>query len=106
MSVVVFVSNTNGKVSKAGMEAVYYASKVAAAKGTSTTAVSFGAIGNDQLAALGNAGATKAIKVVNDRLDNVDSRAYTKVVDEVAKAVGANTVIFPETSPPNMLPHV
>ena len=87
MSVVVFVESANGKIAKAGLEAVYYGSKIG-----QTVALAFGDISADQLAALGNYGASKVVVARGIKTD--DSQALTKFVVAQAQENSAQVVIF------------
>jgi len=85
MSVIVFVDTTKG-ISKAALEAVYYGSKV----GSPVTAVTFG--GNNDLAELGNAGASKV--VVARGVDKADPQQMTRLICSVSDSEGAEFIIF------------
>ena len=47
MSIVVFVSNTKGKINKAGLEAICYAADMAKTTGDSVTAITAGSVEGD-----------------------------------------------------------
>jgi electron transfer flavoprotein alpha subunit len=94
MAVLVFAENSNGTFKKSEFEAVTYASKVAAVKGTEVIAVTLGEIADDVVASLGNYGASKVLKEGNSKLNNLDGKAYAKVIAAVAEANGADTVIM------------
>jgi electron transfer flavoprotein alpha subunit len=88
MAVLVFVESTNGKINKAGFEAVYYGSKI----GQPTVALAFGNIDNAALGSLGNYGASKVIVARN--IKNEDSQALTKFVTAQAQAENAQVIVF------------
>jgi len=87
MSVLVFVESANGKIAKAGLEAVYYGSKIG-----QTVALAFGDLANSSLEELGNYGATKVVVARSIKTD--DSQALTKFVVTQAQENGSQVVIF------------
>lgn len=90
MSVLVFVETLNGKIQKNAFEAVFYGNKIAG--GSGVTALTFGDASSDDLAALGNFGASK-VKVART-VKNLDPVALCKFVCEEANASGAETIVF------------
>lgn len=86
MSVLVYIDSIGG-VAKNAKEAVYYGSKVA---NGNVTVVTAGDASNDELAKLGNYGASKVIKYVGD----LDSQQATKLITETANSLNAEYVIF------------
>ena len=90
MSVIVYVSASNGKVSKAGQEATFYASKVAAQVGGSVTAVTVGEVSD--LAALGNFGASKVLAAKG--ISDADAGQVTKAVAQAVSENNASVVIL------------
>jgi|SRR6218665_71133 len=94
MSVLIFVDIAEGLVKKASLEAMSYGAKLAEQTGTSAEGVVLGSVKED-LAALGKYGVTKVHHVNNSALDHLDAQVYTKVIAQVAQAVGATVVIFP-----------
>jgi len=90
MSIVVFATNTNGKLTKSGLEAISYAAGVAAKTGGSVTAVSHGSLDGD-----GGAGAHGASKLVlADSVNGSDGAQLTNLMADVASAEAAEVVIF------------
>ncbi|NOQ70983.1 MAG: electron transfer flavoprotein subunit alpha/FixB family protein [Crocinitomix sp.] len=87
MSVLVYINTLNGKIAKNAMEAVQYGSKIGA-----TTVVTNGAIGESELATLGNAGASKVL--VNRVLTSNDPAQTTRLIKAAAESVSANTIVF------------
>jgi hypothetical protein len=65
MSVLVFTETSKGKIKKASFEAVNYAAGIAAATGTTVTAILAGDATADA-ASLGKAGATKVLSLAAD----------------------------------------
>lgn len=94
MSVLVFVENSDGKFSKTSCEAVYYASKVAELIGEEAVTLTLGNISDDVLSSLGNFGAKRVIRVVNEKIKNFDSQIYTKLIYEAVNSEKATTIIF------------
>lgn len=94
MSVLVYTENWDGQFKKLSFELVSYASKIAEQNNTTTTAVSIGNVSDDELKKLGTYGANKIIAVADDRLTNLDNKAYTSVLAEVAGNEDANIIIL------------
>jgi electron transfer flavoprotein alpha subunit len=94
MSVLIFVDIAEGQVKKASLEALSYGAKVAEQLGTSAEGVVLGTPKED-LAALGKYGVSKIHHVNNPALDHLDAQVYTKVIAQVAQAVSATVIIFP-----------
>lgn len=92
MSVLVYTEIGKGRVKKSSLECVNYAAKIAQATGTTVTAVVNNA-DDAQVAELGKAGATKVLKVKNDKIGN-DSLLITAMVEQAAKAEGSKVVVF------------
>ena len=88
MSVVVFVDTSNG-VSKAALEATYYANKVAGMIGGSTTAVTYGNAAD--LADLGKAGAANVVAA--RQLTSADPQQITRLIEAVVAEAGASVVV-------------
>lgn len=92
MSVLVFVDNNEGSIKKAGLEAVYYASKTASKLGTDCIAATFGEIDNSKLSDLGKVGASKVFLAKN--ISSPDGQQLTRFISDVATSNGVDTVIF------------
>lgn len=89
MSIVVFVSNTKGRINKAGLEAICYAADVAKKSGDSITAVTAGSIEGD-----GGAGACGANKlIVGASVNHSDSSQVTNMVNTVIADEGASLIV-------------
>lgn len=91
MSVLVYAEIAKGKVKKSSLEAVNYGSRLAKQLNTTATAV---VIGDADLADLGKAGASKVLKLKNDKLADLNGQYITAAVEQAATAEGANVVIF------------
>ncbi len=94
MKVLVYAESTEGKFKKSSYETILYASKLAKKVSGETIAVSIGNVSDEQLNTLGKYGANKVLKVSEDRLNSFDSKAYSKVIAELAKSEGANIIVL------------
>lgn len=88
MSVLVYIDTLSGSVAKAAMEAVYYGSKIG-----DTTVLTNGAIGDGDLAELGNYGAQKVL--VNKTVTTNDAAQITKLIVAAVESTGATTIVTP-----------
>ncbi|GAA4465647.1 electron transfer flavoprotein subunit alpha/FixB family protein [Nemorincola caseinilytica] len=93
MSVIVLAEHAQGAFKKKSQEAVQYASRIAAAMGTTVTAVAAGNISADELRTLGAYGAQKVLHVADARLDDLNSRAYSRMLVTAAQQEGAKVII-------------
>lgn len=93
MSVLVYAEFIEGKARKSTFEAVYYASKIAAALQTEAIAVTIGPAQESDLASLGQYGASKVLHVADARLEQFQSRAYSRILAEAAGAQNATVVV-------------
>ena len=94
MAVIVFAENWNGKFKKLSFELVSCGSKVAGMLNTSNVVLSIGDIENEELNKLGDYGADKIIKVQHEKLKNLDNKAYTSVIAQVAEKEGASVLLL------------
>jgi electron transfer flavoprotein alpha subunit len=93
MPVLIFIDVAEGHVKKASLEAMSYGAKIAEQSGTSAEGVVLGMV-NEDLSALGKYGVKKIHHVNNENLDHFDAQVYTNVIAQVAKAAGANVIVF------------
>lgn len=93
MSVIVLAEHTQGVFKKKSFEAVQYAAGVAQSLGTTATAVVLGAAPDDKMQELGKCGAQKVLHVADARLDNLNTRAYTKALVAAAEKEGAKVIV-------------
>ncbi|MEO7522492.1 MAG: electron transfer flavoprotein subunit alpha/FixB family protein, partial [Ferruginibacter sp.] len=93
MSVFVFLDQADGHIKKSSFEAANYASKVAEQLGTTAEAIVLGTVADD-LSSLGKYGIKKVHTVSDVRLNNLDVQVYTNVIAEAVEAMGANVIIF------------
>lgn len=91
--ILVYTEINKGKVKKASLEAVNYASKIAELTGSSVTAIAINADAN-QLEEIGKAGAKKILSVKNDTLSSLDSMLVSTVVEQAVKAEGSKIIVF------------
>lgn len=92
MSVLVYTEISKGRVKKASLECVNYASNIAKQMGSSVTAIVNNADAA-QLEEIGKAGATKILSVKNDKIGS-DAMLITAMVEQAAKAENAKVIIF------------
>ncbi len=97
MSVLLFAENSNGKFKKAVLEAAGYASELAGKMGVELHAVSIGDVANDELSSLGTYGVSKVHTITDAALNTFSDQGYTRAIAEVAKAVGAKSVIMAQS---------
>ena len=94
MSILVYVEQAEGKFKKSVFEAVSYAKAIADQNNSSVTAISIGNVDANELALLGNYGASKVLNVSTESLKNFVNQAYASVIAEAAKKEGANIVVL------------
>jgi electron transfer flavoprotein alpha subunit len=87
MSILVYINTTNGHISKNAFEAVYYASKLGNA-----TVITNGTLSDDELAKVGNYGASKVL--VNREITDDNSNSISKLVQSAIEKTGATTIVF------------
>ncbi len=93
MSVLVLVEHSQGVFKKKSLEAVQYAAQIAKEMATSVTAVAVGNADNAAMQGLGAYGANKVLHTTDSRLENFNSRAYTKVMLAAAQKEGAKVIV-------------
>ena len=94
MAILVYTENWEGRFKKLTFELITYASKVAELTGDQVVALSIGKVAKDELSRLGTYGAKKVIKVEDNRLKDLDDRAYTQVIASIAAKERAGIIIF------------
>ena len=92
MSILVYTEIGKGKVKKASLEAVNYASHIASLMGSSVTTITFNAEAS-QLEEIGKAGAKKILSVKGDAFKLHDATFLCAAVEQAAKAEGAKVII-------------
>ena len=93
MSVLVLVEHSQGVFKKKSLEAIQYAANIAKQLNTTVTAVAVGKAGDAEMQALGQYGAQKVLHTTDARLENFNSRAYTKVMLAAAQKEGAKVIV-------------
>ncbi len=92
MSILIYADTSNGALTKNAFEAVNYGAQLAQKTGDVAVAVVTGSASG--LEELGKYGVNKVIHVADAGLDNFDPQKVTHVINEVANAQGAKTIIF------------
>ena len=90
--ILVFAEQNNGNFKKATFEAIHYASKIAQSAGTQVCAVVLGEAAN--LSLLGNYGAQKVVHITDARLNNLEAKAYSKAISNIATQENAQYIMF------------
>lgn len=90
MSVIVYTEALKGKVKKASLEAVNYASYIAGKTGTTVCALLYG---EDTAGELGKAGASKVLLLPKE-LEIADTQAMCKVITNVFSSENSSVLIF------------
>src|SRR4051812_12466808 len=92
MSVLVYTEINKGRVKKASLECINYASRIAELTGTTVTALVNNADAA-QLEEIGKAGATKILSVKNDKLNN-DSMLLSAAIEQAVKTENSKVIVF------------
>lgn len=92
MAVLVYTEIGKGKVKKASLEAVNYASHIASQMNSSVTAIAFNAEAA-QFEEIGKAGAKKILSVKGDAFKLHDATYLSAAIEQAAKAEGAKVII-------------
>ncbi|WPR76961.1 electron transfer flavoprotein subunit alpha/FixB family protein [Algoriphagus sp. NG3] len=99
MSILVYIEQAEGKVKKTSLEAVSFASALAVQTGEGdVVAVALGTIGNEELAAVGKAGAAKVMHGPESKLDAGVIQAHASAVAQAFGVVGAKTLVLAKSS--------
>jgi len=99
MAILVYIEHAGGKVKKTSLEAVSFANALAAKTNEGeVVAVALGAIGDDELASVGSAGAAKVLHASDDRLSAGVIQAHASAVAQAFEKVGAKTVVLAKSS--------
>ncbi|MEX1189678.1 MAG: electron transfer flavoprotein subunit alpha/FixB family protein [Bacteroidia bacterium] len=94
MSVLVIVETSNGKLSKAAIEAASYGAQIASLSGDQAVLLSIGDASDDELVKAGNVGISKVLKCDANAVHHFDPQAYAKVALAAVESTGAKTIIF------------
>ncbi|NVK50986.1 MAG: electron transfer flavoprotein subunit alpha/FixB family protein [Cyclobacteriaceae bacterium] len=99
MSILVYIEHAEGKVKKTSLEAVSFANALSAKTGEGdVVALALGTIGQDELAAVGKAGAAKVLHAADDRLTAGVIQAHASALAQAFEKVGAKTVVLAKSS--------
>lgn len=93
MSILVYTEINKGKVKKASLEAVNYASKIAGLTQSTVTAFVVGAT-QEHIEQIGKAGASKVLKVSQEALSSNDSMHIATAVEQAALSEAAKIIVF------------
>lgn len=94
MSVLVYTENWDGKFKKISFELVSYAHQLAAQMGTHAVVLSIGNVAEDELKKLAHYGASKILKVEDERLNGLVNQAYASIIAQVAEKELADIVVL------------
>ncbi|NOY51720.1 MAG: electron transfer flavoprotein subunit alpha/FixB family protein [Chlorobi bacterium] len=94
MSILVYTENWDGKFKKLSFELVSYAAAIAKEMDSSVTALSVGEVADDELNKLANYGASKVLKLEDNRFGSLDNKALSKAIAAAANKEGAKVVVF------------
>lgn len=94
MAVLIYTQNYDGKFKKSTFELITYGAAAAKELDTDVVAVTTGKLDDSILKELGKYGASKVISVTNNELSNFSEQAYTSVIEQVAKNVNAELIVF------------
>ncbi|MBE0637962.1 MAG: electron transfer flavoprotein subunit alpha/FixB family protein [Bacteroidales bacterium] len=92
--VIIFAENFDGKFKKATFEAVSYGAEIAGQMGGEAIAISIGDVAAEELAILGNYGASKVLSLKNEALKTLDARAYARAIAQAVEKEAASVLIF------------
>lgn len=99
MSILVYIEHSEGKIKKSSLEAVSFASALAAKTGEGDViAVALGTIEDGELAVAGSAGASKVLHVADDRLNDGVIQAHASVVAAAFESSGSKTLVLAKSS--------
>jgi electron transfer flavoprotein alpha subunit len=94
MSILVYIDHNNGTPKKSSLEAASYAAQIDA----DVTALVLGNAQHSALASLGACGVKKIWCVSKPEFNQFDAAAYTKVIAEAAKSLGASVIVCSHNS--------
>lgn len=99
MSVLVYIEHADGKVKKTSLEAVSFASALAAQTGEGeVVAIALGTVDSPELASVGKAGASKVLYADDARLNDGVIQAHASAVAQAFASVGAKTLVLAKSS--------
>ncbi len=99
MAILVYIEQASGKIKKTSLEAVSYAFALAQKTGEGAViALALGTVEEQELAAVGEAGASKVLHSTDERLNAGVIQAHATAVAQAFHAVGASTLILAKSS--------
>jgi len=99
MAILVYIEQASGKSKKTSLEAVSYAFALAQKTGEGAViALALGTVEEQELAAVGEAGASKVLHGTDERLNAGVIQAHATAVAQAFHAVGASTLILAKSS--------
>ena len=99
MAILVYIEQASGKIKKTSLEAVSYAFALAQKTGEGAViALALGTVEEQELAAVGEAGASKVLHGTDERLNAGVIQAHATAVAQAFHAVGASTLILAKSS--------
>lgn len=99
MAILVYVEQASGKIKKTSLEAISYAFALAQKTGEgAVVAIALGTIDVQELAAMGEAGASKVLHGTDVRLNAGVIQAHATAVAQAFQAVGASTLVLAKSS--------
>lgn len=98
MSILVYIEQDQGKVKSSSLEAVSYASGLAALQGVDVNVLGLGSIAKEEWNKVGAAGATGIHHLEDERLDQGVILAHADAIAQVFEKVGAATLVLAKSS--------
>ena len=99
MAILVYVEQASGKIKKTSLEAISFAFALAQKTGEgAVVAIALGTIDVQELAAIGEAGASKVLHGTDERLNAGVIQAHATAVAQAFQAVGASTLVLAKSS--------
>jgi electron transfer flavoprotein alpha subunit len=96
--VLIFAENIDGQFKKAAAEALTYGVKTAKLMGLEAVAIAIGNVSETACEALGAYGVSKVMLVNNEKLNQLNTQAYTKIIADVAVKINATYIIMSHNS--------
>ncbi|SFT12127.1 electron transfer flavoprotein subunit alpha/FixB family protein [Sphingobacterium wenxiniae] len=94
MSILVYIENIEGAFKKSAFEAISYAKAIGELTQQEVQALSIGQVDETELNKVGKYGVGKVIRVNTDKLSQFQNQAYAAVIADVARQVGATSIIL------------
>jgi electron transfer flavoprotein alpha subunit len=99
MSILVYIEHSEGKVKKTSLEAVAFASALSQQTGEgAVVALALGTVSNEELAAVGGAGASKVLHAEDARLNSGVIQAHASAVSQAFQKEGCKTLVLAKSS--------